>query len=216
MLIKLVLLAALLGTFAKASETRVIDGDTLEVGSTKVRLFGIDAPEYGQKCSKRKSGVWPCGKEATQFLVELIGDQQVTCVSKGIDNYDRQIGVCSVGDLEINASMVSSGMAWAFVKYSTAYVSLEKDARKTGLGVWQAETETPWKYRSHRWGVAIQKAPEGCPIKGNISKKGEKIYHTPWSPWYKRTKISINKGERWFCDEAEAVAAGWRSPMWGG
>ena len=84
------------------------------LGSAKVRLFGIDAPEYGQKCSKRKSGVWPCGKEATRFLVELIGDQQVTCVSKGIDNYDRQIGVCSVGDVEVNASMVSSGMAWAF------------------------------------------------------------------------------------------------------
>jgi hypothetical protein len=50
----------------------------------------------------------------------------------------------------------------------------------------------------------------GCPIKGNINDEGEHIYHTPWSPWYSRTKINETKGERWFCDEAEAMAAGWR------
>ena len=94
------------------------------------------------------------------------------------------------------------------------YVSLEEEARKAGIGVWQAATEPPWKYRSHRWNVAVQEAPEECPIKGNISKKGAKIYHTPLSPWYKRTKISIDKGERWFCDETEAKEAGWRSATW--
>ncbi len=50
-----------------------------------------------------------------------------------------------------------------------------------------------------------------CPIKGNISKTGERIYHTPWSPWYSRTKINEATGERWFCDESEAAAAGWRA-----
>ena len=214
MLIRLFVMVALLGTSAGALETRVIDGDTLEVSGKKVRLYGIDAPEFLQKCSTKKGGLWPCGKKASQFLIELIGDRQVTCMPKGIDRYDRQISACSVGGVEINASMISSGLAWAFVKYSTAYVSLEEEARKAGIGVWQAETEPPWKYRSHRWNVAVQEAPEGCPIKGNISKKGAKIYHTPLSPWYKRTKISIDKGERWFCDETEAKEAGWRSATW--
>jgi len=53
-----------------------------------------------------------------------------------------------------------------------------------------------------------------CPIKGNISAKGEKIYHMPWSPAYAKTRINVSKGERWFCNEKEAVAAGWRGARW--
>ena len=45
---------------------------------------------------------------------------------------------------------------------------------------------------------------------GNISKNGN-IYHPPWSPWYTKTKISTEKGERWFCSEREAIDAGWRA-----
>ena len=57
----------------------------------------------------------------------------------------------------------------------------------------------------------MAEAPGGCPIKGNIARDGERIYHTPWSPWYGRTQISAAKGERWFCDEGAAQAAGWRA-----
>lgn len=51
----------------------------------------------------------------------------------------------------------------------------------------------------------------GCRIKGNISENG-KIYHVPGSPSYDQTKIDESRGERWFCTEAEARAAGWRAP----
>jgi endonuclease YncB( thermonuclease family) len=58
----------------------------------------------------------------------------------------------------------------------------------------------------------IPPAPNGaCRIKGNISESG-KIYHVPGSEWYERTQIDPAKGERWFCTEAEAKAAGWRAP----
>lgn len=50
----------------------------------------------------------------------------------------------------------------------------------------------------------------GCTIKGNISSDGEKIYHVLGGAYYSRTDIDESKGERWFCSEAEAVAAGWR------
>ena len=50
----------------------------------------------------------------------------------------------------------------------------------------------------------------GCRIKGNISSKGERIYHVPGGKWYDKTGIDVSKGERWFCTEAEASAAGWR------
>jgi len=50
----------------------------------------------------------------------------------------------------------------------------------------------------------------GCTIKGNISRRGERIYHVPGDRYYAATVIDIAKGERWFCSEAEARAAGWR------
>lgn len=56
-----------------------------------------------------------------------------------------------------------------------------------------------------------QPAQQNCNIKGNISyKTGEKIYHVPGQRHYNETVINTSKGERWFCSEAEARAAGWR------
>lgn len=49
-----------------------------------------------------------------------------------------------------------------------------------------------------------------CIIKGNISDRGERIYHMPGGEFYERTRISPAKDERWFCSEADARAAGWR------
>ncbi|WP_444429667.1 sunset domain-containing protein [Rhodobacter capsulatus] len=57
----------------------------------------------------------------------------------------------------------------------------------------------------------MQTPPGACRIKGNISKKGQ-IFHLPGSRDYDRTRIDETRGERWFCTEAEARAAGWR-PM---
>jgi len=52
---------------------------------------------------------------------------------------------------------------------------------------------------------------EGCDIKGNISfDTGERIYHVPGQEFYESTAIDPAYGERWFCTEAEARAAGWR------
>ncbi len=55
--------------------------------------------------------------------------------------------------------------------------------------------------------------PAHCRIKGNIHMdSGERVYHTPDSPWYGRTEIDTRAGERWFCTEQEARDAGWRAP----
>jgi hypothetical protein len=47
-------------------------------------------------------------------------------------------------------------------------------------------------------------------IKGNINSKGQKLYHTASSGQYTRVEIDENRGERYFCTEEEAVAAGWQ------
>jgi len=199
---------------AAADTIRVVDGDTIKIGETTYRLNGIDAPEHGQKCNKPSGKEWPCGKRATEALNNMVEGQAVRCEGNETDGYGRTIATCYIGNIDLNRQMVLDGMAWAFLKYSTVYTKEENEAKQSGLGIWQANSQPAWDYRAERWNSAQQQAPEGCPIKGNISKNGN-IYHAPWSPWYSRTKINLKKGERWFCSEAEAVAAGWRAPYWG-
>jgi len=188
---------------------RVIDGDTLEIAGRHVRLEGIDAPETGQACGRRFIGTWSCGTAATNALHGLVSGHQVSCESRGTDKYDRMLGICFVDGRDINAEMVREGFAWAFVKYSKTYVQQEAEARALHVGIWQGESEPAWVYREKRWAGAEQTAPRGCAIKGNVTEHGH-IYHMPWSPWYGKVKVEETKGERWFCTEAEAIAAGWR------
>ncbi|WP_181706188.1 thermonuclease family protein [Chthonobacter rhizosphaerae] len=194
---------------------RVVDGDTIRIGRATVRLHGIDAPEAGQSCAAANGGRWSCGKAAVRTLESLVKGRSVTCDDRGSDAYGRTLAVCVAGGKEINRLMVDSGAAWAFRRYSDDYAAAEDRARAARRGIWQAPTETAWDYRAHRWDTAAGAAPANCPIKGNVSDKG-RIYHAPWSPWYEKTKVSVDKGERWFCSEDEAIAAGWRAPDWGG
>lgn len=65
--------------------------------------------------------------------------------------------------------------------------------------------------------IAADPAPAalgGCVIKGNISQNsGRKLYHVPGMEDYNNTIIRREDGERYFCSEAEAQAAGWvRAP----
>jgi hypothetical protein len=55
-----------------------------------------------------------------------------------------------------------------------------------------------------------ESSSEVCRIKENIRPKGERIYHVPGGDWYDKTRIDTMQGERWFCSEEEARAAGWR------
>ncbi len=189
---------------------RVVDGDTIDVGGIRVRLEGIDAPERGQRCSHQWWGTWPAGKRASKALKRMIDGRSVTCRSRGRGSYGRMLGVCSAGGLELNAEMVKRGHAWAFVKYSQSYVSQERVAKTARKGIWQSSCRPAWLYREARWSNGAEAAPAGCAIKGNISRSGRRTYHMPWSPWYERTKIESRKGERWFCNEREAMQAGWK------
>lgn len=201
-------------TVSNAGSLRVVDGDTIDLNGQTYRLHGIDAPEAGQTCKRANGKSWPCGKQSIRAMEDLVASGRVACDHRGTDGYGRTIGVCTSDGKDLNAIMVLEGMAWAFRKYSSDYIELEEKAKSERVGVWQADTMTPWDYRAEKWTVAKQESPEGCPIKGNISDGGH-IYHAPWSPWYSKTKVNTNQGERWFCSEAEAVAAGWRAPFWG-
>jgi endonuclease YncB( thermonuclease family) len=200
------------GIATLAGAAVVVDGDTIEIGGQRIRLEGIDAPETAQTCERSSGGPWPCGIEATRALRALLVNADVACDSGGHDKYGRVLATCFADGKDINATMVRTGNAWAFVKYSATYLAEQKTAQASKLGVWEGTAVAPWEYRHSGWQAAEVTAPNGCAIKGNISH-GNQIYHMPWSPWYDKVKIDTNRGERWFCSEAEAEAAGWRAAM---
>ena len=88
---------------------------------------------------------------------------------------------------------------------------IEKIAKEKRLGVWQGRFIYPWDWRrGKRFKYNNNLDKKECYIKGNISSKGQKIYHIPGNLNYEKTKINKNKGERWFCSEEEAKMNGWR------
>jgi endonuclease YncB( thermonuclease family) len=206
---------------------KVVDGDSLEIGGDRVRLFGIDAPEGRQDCRRNGQG-WHCGDDAATKLRSLVQGATLRCVPRDTDEYGRSVAVCKSGNTDINAEMVRAGFALAYRRYSNDYVDEENEARNAKRGLWAGEFTPPWDYRRESRegttqtprdrapGGTVPKSPSrgpdsNCWIKGNINAKGEKIYHTPESPAYKDTVIDERAGERWFCSEDEARAAGWRA-----
>jgi hypothetical protein len=143
----------------------------------------------------------------------------VTCDAVDRDRYGRTVAVCRMGDIDVQEVLTREGLEWAYRQYSRAYVSQPKKPHElSDRGIWQGPAQPPWEWRrrpADAGGEASSStAPEGCRIKGNINSRGVKIYHTPASPWYDQTTVNESRGQRWFCTEAEAVAAGWRSARW--
>jgi endonuclease YncB( thermonuclease family) len=200
----------------------VTDGDSLEIGSARIRLFGIDAPEGRQPCRDASGAAWRCGDRAAAKLRELIGSSDVTCTRVDTDQYDRAVSLCKAAGTDLNAAMVAAGFALAYRHYSSDYVHDEDEAHAAKRGLWSGTFEAPWDYRRGNHGAESVAASERnenaapsrerCNIKGNINREGERIYHVPGSRSYEATRIDESRGERWFCSEAEALKAGWRAP----
>jgi endonuclease YncB( thermonuclease family) len=192
------------------------DGDSFVVDGQSVRLKGIDAPESAQTCADSQNREYRCGDDAADHLVQLVGRRDVDCRAEERDDYGRLIAYCRAGSTDLNSTMVRDGWAVAFVRYDDSFAAEETDARKHGRGIWRGAFQRPREFRAEGWRQAGKKKGKtgaDCPIKGNISSDGDRIYHTPWgSRHYHQTRINTRKGERWFCTEAEARAAGWRPP----
>ena len=215
---------------------RVLDGDTVEIGASRLRLFGIDAPETDQVCLDAQAKRTACGLTSRQGLERLAG-RAWSCVVRDVDQYGRQVASCSAAGEDVGRAMVRQGLAIAFTRYSTAYVADEAAARQARAGLWAGAFVAPWDWRSRSKQTAIlgaasvprdaQKqllAPDlpiasapaaspstaaGCVIKGNVNRSGECIYHQPGQRHYDQVKIG--PGERMFCTTQRAEAAGCRA-----
>ncbi|HEX2727800.1 MAG TPA: thermonuclease family protein [Beijerinckiaceae bacterium] len=240
--------AALLLSLAPAAadavvgRASVVDGDTLDIRGTRIRLHGVDAPESAQTCRDANGQAWRCGQQAALALADHIGSANVSCEQKDVDRYKRVVAVCSAGGEDLNAWLVQHGYALAYRQYAKDYVDEEDSARRARRGVWAGAFTPPWDWRkSKREGGAprdgsaageggtaagddrarphaaapdksASRGKKDCRIKGNISARGERIFHEPGSRAYDKTQLDEASGERWFCSAADAIAAGWRAP----
>jgi endonuclease YncB( thermonuclease family) len=126
---------------------RIIDGDSLEIEGTRIRLHGIDAPEAKQTC--QRDGIdWLCGQEASKALRDYVGDYELRCERLDTDRYGRMVARCFMPDgTDIGEWMVSSGWALAYRRYSNDYVDEEADAKTAERGLWAGEFIEPWMWR---------------------------------------------------------------------
>jgi endonuclease YncB( thermonuclease family) len=126
---------------------RIVDGDTIHIDQTKIRLHGIDTPETSQECINQAGESYSCGEAATAALRTLIGSQSVRCEGSTYDRYKRLIAICYSGSINVNEEMVRLGWALAYRKYSMDYVEAEVEAQSEGRGLWAGEFEMPWDWR---------------------------------------------------------------------
>jgi endonuclease YncB( thermonuclease family) len=128
-----------------AGHARIIDGDSMMIAGTEIRLWGVDAPELFQRCQREGREV-QCGREASRALIALVAGQQVVCERRDMDRFGRTIAQCRVDTVDLGRAMVAAGHAVAF----GAYYQEEAQARADRNGLWAGEFMRPreWRDRS--------------------------------------------------------------------
>jgi endonuclease YncB( thermonuclease family) len=128
----------------------VVDGDSFTIGQRKMRLDGIDAPEYRQICRDEAAREWTCGKAARAALEKILAEPGVACEVEVKDRYARSVATCKTAhSADVAAAQVVSGMA---VTHEFAgmrdYGAEEDSARKAKQGIWRGEFERPEDWRA--------------------------------------------------------------------
>ena len=210
---------------------KIRDGDQVQIGTSRIRLGGIDAPSVDQLCLNNNGDRWTCGVAARDELARHVDNKSWTCHPRQTDRRGRIVARCEVEGEDIQKWLVQSGWAIAYSRFSHDYDADEKSARDGKVGMWQGAFIAPWDWRVRNKKTAIlgaTKPPDNanaillasasgpvapspdCTIKGNVNRAGECIYHRPTSRWYAQIQMRISKGTRWFCSVEEAEAAGCR------
>jgi endonuclease YncB( thermonuclease family) len=136
---------------ALSGAARPGDGDSFHLGGDRVRLLGIDAPEYAQTCTGSDGHAWPCGRSARDRLAGLLKGGAVQCQPEGRDKYQRVLAVCQVAGTDIGRLMVAEGLAIS----SGRYAGEERAARSSRRGIWAGSFDTPRDWRDGRQGADL-------------------------------------------------------------
>ena len=118
---------------------RVIDGDTYIINNTKVRLFGVDAPELKQEF----------GLEAKEFVEHLILHKRVLVVLKSKDRYNRQVAEIYINGSNLAYILLENGMVWNYYQFSKSNLmeSKQQFAKYNKIGLWKYDAINPKEFR---------------------------------------------------------------------
>ena len=131
-----------------AGQASVIDGDTLEIHGTRIRLWGNDAPEHDQLCRGDDSLPYRCGAAAANKLDAFIAHRPISCEQKDIDRYGRTVASCRADAIDLGEWLVDGGLALDWPRYSKGlYGTAQRRAESAGRGMWAGSYVEPWRYR---------------------------------------------------------------------
>jgi endonuclease YncB( thermonuclease family) len=127
----------------------VIDGDTLEIDATRIRLWGVDAPENDQLCRADDGIQYRCGARSATELANFIAGRPISCVPVSLDQIGQTFAVCSVDGIDLGDWLVRNGLALDWPQYSKGkYDRAQRDADHAGRGIWQGSYIAPWLFRA--------------------------------------------------------------------
>lgn len=157
LLLAIVMVAALLDHFGNSRETLsaqglaivVKDGDSFEIGTKRLRLDGIDAPEYHQTCTSAEGESWECGKAARANLESLLRQPSLVCEHDITDKYGRGLAQCRTAKTaDIGAQQIVDGWATSHEYYGVRdYGDEEDNAREARRGIWRGKFTPPEVWR---------------------------------------------------------------------
>jgi len=154
MMMRIATLLLLASTVAALSadligQASIIDGDTLEIHGTRIRLWGIDAPESSQFCRGQDSLQYRCGAKAANDLAAFINGRLVKCVPVSLDRYGRTVAICTAGGIDLADWLIRNGLALDWPQYSKGkYSEAQREAEHAGRGLWASSYVAPWLYRA--------------------------------------------------------------------
>ena len=147
----LLLVLAIFSVRAEAGQIsgqgKAIDLQIIQIGDTRVMLFGVDFVMRKQTC-ELDGKPWQCWSAAVRDLQSLLDQGPVTCEPVGEpDVYGRVLARCLVNGQSLNEELVSRGFAIARPSESTDYVAAEETAKEKKLGLWQGKFRSPSEFR---------------------------------------------------------------------
>jgi endonuclease YncB( thermonuclease family) len=133
---------------ALSGRAHVIDGDSLKVAGTRVRMFGIDAPEWRQRCRGADGHSYRCGRWAFRALAQRLRSAPVRCEPLARDRFARLVATCYQGNDDLARWLVAQGLALDWPRYSGGtYADAQDAARRAERGLWQGAFVRPWEWR---------------------------------------------------------------------
>jgi endonuclease YncB( thermonuclease family) len=162
----------------------------LRFHSTRIRLWGIDAPESDQLCRGEDSLPYRCGAKAANDLAAFIARRPVVCIPVALDQYGRAVATCSV-----------SGTDPGCVKTPTSDLrveSLSRLRRITKEPFWQSPSEEEKRENNSAHSLLVRVFTQPGPIAGWLVAQGLAL---DWPQYSTRMRAKVDD----LCREREAL-----------